>query len=116
TINRKFGGTGLGLAISKRIIEQMDGTIRVESELGVGTAFIFTVTLPKTEAAALADGRSAPASEEFSEVLARLQRPLRVLLAEDNATNQLVFSKLVQRMRLELTIANDGREALQHAS
>ena len=114
--NRKFGGTGLGLAISKRIVEQMGGAIRVKSELGVGTAFTFTVTLPKTDAAALVDARSTISNGDFAEVLARLQRPLRVLLAEDNATNQLVFSKLVQGMRIELTIANDGREALQHVS
>jgi CheY-like chemotaxis protein/anti-sigma regulatory factor (Ser/Thr protein kinase) len=116
SINRKFGGTGLGLAISKRIIEQMGGTIRVESELGVGTAFIFTVTLPKAAAAELVDRNSGIGNDSFAEVLARLRRPLRVLLAEDNATNQLVFSKLVQGMRIELTIANDGREALQQVS
>jgi hypothetical protein len=116
SINRKFGGTGLGLAISKRIIEQMGGTIQVESALGVGTAFIFTVTLPKTDAAVLVDGGRGISSDEFAEMLARLHRPLRVLLAEDNRTNQLVFSKLVQGLRLELTIAEDGRQALEYVS
>jgi signal transduction histidine kinase/DNA-binding NarL/FixJ family response regulator/HPt (histidine-containing phosphotransfer) domain-containing protein len=116
SINRKFGGTGLGLAISKRIIEQMGGTIEVESALGVGTAFTFTVTLPKTDAAAFVEGGNGIGNDEFAEMLARLHRPLRVLLAEDNRTNQLVFSKLVQGLRLELTIADDGRQALEYVS
>jgi CheY-like chemotaxis protein/HPt (histidine-containing phosphotransfer) domain-containing protein len=52
----------------------------------------------------------------FAAMLAGLQRPLRVLLAEDNATNQLVFSKLIHGMRIALTIANNGREALAQMS
>ncbi|MDR1353172.1 MAG: PAS domain-containing protein, partial [Treponema sp.] len=57
--SRKFGGTGLGLAISRRIVEMMGGGIRIESELGKGTSFIFTVTLKEEKqdnARLLADG------------------------------------------------------------
>jgi signal transduction histidine kinase/DNA-binding response OmpR family regulator len=116
SINRKFGGTGLGLAISKRIVQQMGGEIRVESALGAGTEFIFTVTLPKTQVAALADSRGRATDDVFASVLTGLDWPLRVLLAEDNATNQLVFSKLVQSLKFDLTIAANGRDALEQAS
>jgi signal transduction histidine kinase/DNA-binding NarL/FixJ family response regulator/HPt (histidine-containing phosphotransfer) domain-containing protein len=116
SISRKFGGTGLGLAISKRIVDQMGGTIRAESVLSEGASFIFEVPLPKTDASALADNRGRSTESAFAKILANLSQPLQVMLAEDNATNQLVFSKLVQNLKFDLTIANNGREALDYAT
>lgn len=116
SINRKFGGTGLGLAISKRIIEQMGGDIRVESEFGKGTTFTFSVTLPKASVTTLADNRGQATDDVFGRILASLGRPLRVLLAEDNPTNQLVFTKLVQGFNFEVTVAANGQEALDRAT
>ena len=114
SIHRRFGGTGLGLAISKRIIGQMGGDIRVESTPGVGTTFTFTLTFAATEASALA---AAPATnyDDFSYMLASLDEPLTILLAEDNATNQMVFGKLMQNLNVSITIAGNGLEALRLA-
>jgi signal transduction histidine kinase/DNA-binding NarL/FixJ family response regulator/HPt (histidine-containing phosphotransfer) domain-containing protein len=115
SINRKFGGTGLGLAISKRIVEQMGGEISVESVLGQGTAFTFRLALPKTSEIALGENRGHAADDVLNEILVSLNRPLRVLLAEDNATNQLVFTKLAQPFNFDVTVAGNGREAVEHA-
>jgi two-component system, sensor histidine kinase len=115
SISRRFGGTGLGLAISKRIIEQMHGKLDVSSTPGAGSTFTFQVTLPVAEAAALVEAPLPPGGDDVAAMFRRLARPLRVLLAEDNATNQLVFSKLVQDLPVDLTIAADGRDALERA-
>ena len=54
--------------------------------------------------------------DDFADLLAKLDEPLRVLLAEDNPTNQLVFTKLMQNFNVAVTIAENGREAVEQAS
>jgi signal transduction histidine kinase/DNA-binding response OmpR family regulator len=115
SITRRFGGTGLGLAISKRIIEQMGGDIRVESAPDEGTDFVITLTLPIAEESALVDNQARATTGEFIGMLARAARPLQILLGEDNPTNQLVFSKLMQGCNVEIVIAENGRLALDQA-
>ncbi|MCC7346252.1 MAG: response regulator [Variibacter sp.] len=117
SIHRRFGGSGLGLAICKRIVEQMGGTLTVTSTIGAGATFRFTVTLPV--ATEMDDGREAVEQEQQRELVGRiaaLQRPLRVLLAEDNPTNQLVVTKLLKSLDVEVKLAADGAEAIQLAS
>jgi signal transduction histidine kinase/ActR/RegA family two-component response regulator len=111
SISRRFGGTGLGLAISRRLVEQMGGEIAVESEAGKGSAFRFDVRLD-IDAVTLTPSREddPPAARP---VAAAPARRLRILLAEDNATNRLVASSRLQLMGHRVDAVADGQEAVE---
>jgi signal transduction histidine kinase/DNA-binding NarL/FixJ family response regulator len=116
SINRRFGGTGLGLAISRRIVEQMGGTIGVSSVPGDGTTFRFALTLPCNDGL-VSDQRSDRVGEDDLKArIAALGRPLRVLIAEDDATNRMVVVKMLQEFSIETRIASDGVQAVQAVS
>lgn len=106
---RRFGGTGLGLAICRELAGLMDGRIWVESQEGEGSAFHMVCPLPRATAAA------APRPEAPSAAPAPVGGPraLRVLAAEDNATNQLVLRTIMQTFGVDLTLVGDGRQAVE---
>ncbi len=115
SITRRFGGTGLGLAICKKLIERMGGTIGVKSTVGAGSTFWFE--LPVTTAgAADADWNAKVSREEALEAATIVQNagaPIRVLLVEDNATNQLVAKTALGKFGIEPDIAANGLEAVE---
>ncbi len=97
---RRFEGTGLGLAITKQLIALMGGSLGVESEVGRGSAFFFTVTLPL--------------SEEVKEPLrfsANLSG-LRVLVVDDNKVNRMVIRKQLASSDLAADDTASPQEAI----
>jgi two-component system, sensor histidine kinase len=116
SINRRFGGTGLGLAISRRIVEQMGGSIAVSSIPGAGATFRFSLTLPCSDKIVLDQRADRVGADDLKARIAALGRPLRVLVAEDDATNRMVVVKMLQEFNVETRIATDGLQAVQASS
>jgi PAS domain S-box-containing protein len=106
SISRRFGGTGLGLAICRKLVQGMGGEISAESELGKGSTFNFTarVTLATdANGARLRPTPTAPAAQG---------RSLRVLVAEDNQTNQVVIRAMVTKLGHRADLVANGLEAV----
>jgi signal transduction histidine kinase/FixJ family two-component response regulator len=116
SISRRFGGTGLGLAISRRIIEQMGGTIGVTSTPGEGSTFRFTLVLPWSQSQATDQADSRDEADDLKARIAGLDRPLKVLVAEDDAVNRMVVSKMLGAFDVELRVVTDGVQAVEAVS
>ena len=102
---RRYGGTGLGLSITKQLVEMMNGKIGFESELGRGTRFWLTLPLQR-----------AQSMERLSLVTASAESPRqksRILIAEDNAVNQLVAIKTLENLGYRADAVGNGLEALK---
>ncbi len=103
---RKYQGAGLGLAIVRRLVDLMDGEISMDSELGEGTTVY--VVVPMSRPAQAHGGKTLSRGREGAD------RPLamRILLAEDDRSNALAASKLLEKEGHDVTVVENGRQAL----
>jgi PAS domain S-box-containing protein len=105
TTTRRFGGSGLGLAITRKLAELMGGTVGVRSTPGVGSTFWLEVPAHATSAA-------SPEPTENDGVL----DGVRVLVVEDNATNRMVASKILESLGAVVDTAEDGEQGVDVAA
>jgi|GEM_PF-385993 len=110
SITRKYGGTGLGLAISSQLVLLMDGEISVQSQLGSGSEFTFSLTLPQIQTLIQPPHINKQGMEPH------LLAGKRILLADDHPFNQQIGAELLQIVGAEVVIASHGIKALQLAN
>ncbi len=121
---RRFGGTGLGVAISQRLVHLMGGELKLDSALGQGSCFHFSLSLPLVAESAVwtasaPQASSASAAQSFASAPAPAPAPryrlqgLRLLVVEDNPNNQQVARELLEDEGAWVQIAQHGQEAIE---
>ncbi len=119
-LNRQYNGTGLGLALVKGIVEMHQGSVQVQSQVGIGSQFIFNLPIPESKRDS--NGNILAQLLEFSEPVAQSPNSLkdrskswRILLAEDNEANSNSISSYLKAKGYHIILAKNGLEAIDLA-
>lgn len=109
SITHRFGGTGLGLAITRRLIELMGGKIWVQSELGKGSTFFFTLRLELATQDEIVETKTEVSKKPVDSPMSAM----RILLAEDSADNRMLVLSYLKKTPYQIEIAQNGLEAVE---
>ena len=105
-LNRQYGGNGLGLYLSWHLAKALGGQLKVSSELGMGSNFIFTFNVEKSSAELMPKKPEPQSKEQLA------QKHFDALIVEDNSVNQKVLKGMLQKLGISSEIAEDGQQAL----
>jgi hypothetical protein len=106
-INRKYGGTGLGLSIVKGLIQILNGKISLDSELGKGSKFTFEIPLKYAEKV-----EEVKVVNYFKDINEIDLKDINILVVEDNKINQMITKKILNKMKLNCEVVDNGEDAV----
>jgi CheY-like chemotaxis protein len=104
---QKTEGTGLGLSISQHLVQMMGSHLEIESTLGQGSSFSFTLTLPETQA------RIGYKKERRSSIVGFEGKPYKILVVDDKRANRNMLIELLSTLGFQVLEAQDGQAALK---
>lgn len=108
-INRKYGGTGLGLSIVKNLLELMGSNVYLDSQLGKGSKFWFTIQYELSEMKTIASEENILEREQQNDVLENKS----VLIVEDNKINQMITKKILEKKNMVCKVVDNGLDAIE---